>query len=157
VSELRQAARRLVETRSETFESRHAKEDSMRRLDAALAKIPQPERRFKASWSGGEGAAATLTATFEPLASTQRYLRLLSVGMAFIVLLAALSWFFAERAFAWMATITAVLAFLGFPFVILGMASHQDAREARIRRAIRIALEDEDERLPPPQRWADED
>lgn len=157
MSELRQSARRLVETRTERFESRHDVDESVRRLDAALAKIPEPERRFKAAWSAGEGGAATLTATFEPLPSTQRYLRLLSLGMAFIVVLAALSWFFAERAFAWMITITAVLAFLGFPFVILGMASHQDARESRIRRAIRVALKDEDEQLPPRQRWADED
>ena len=128
----------------------------MRRLDAALAKIPERERGFKAAWSGN-GEAAVLSATFAPSPATQRYLGLLSVGMAFIVLLAALSWFFADRAFAWMITITAVLAFLGFPFVILGMASHQDAREARIRRAIRVALKDEDPELPPQQRWADED
>jgi len=56
-----------------------------------------------------------------------------------------------------MASITAVLAFLGMPFVILGLASHQDARESRIARAIRVALQDEDEKFPPPQRWADED
>lgn len=157
MSEMRQAARRLVETRTESFASRHAPGESQRRLDAALAKLPERERAFKAAWSGGEGGAATLTATFEPSPGTVRYLKMLSLAMALLIAAAAGSWFQEDRALAWMATITAALAFLGFPFVILGLASHQDAREARIRRAIRVALQDEDEKLPPPQRWADED
>ena len=50
-----------------------------------------------------------------------------------------------------------VLAILGLPFVALGLASQRDAAESRLRRAIRVALLDEAERLPPPQRWEDED
>ena len=50
-----------------------------------------------------------------------------------------------------------VLAILGLPFVALGLASQRDAAEARLRRAIRVALLDEPERLPPRPQWEDED
>jgi hypothetical protein len=157
VSELRRAARRLVEARSESFESNHTVEESQRRLDAALAKIPEAGRRFHASWSGGDGDAAMLTATFEPSPKIQRFLKVFSIAMGLLMTLAVAAWFVADGALPWLTTITAALAFLFFPFVILGISSHQDARESRIRRAIRIALKDEDEKLPSPQRWDDED
>jgi hypothetical protein len=157
MSDMRRAARRLVEPRSESFASNYSVEESRRRLEAALAKLPADERTFKSSWSGGDGHAALLTATFEPSRKILRILQMLSVAMFLLVAAALASWFLAEPATAWMVTITAVLAFLGFPFVVLGLASHQDARESRIQRAIRIALKDEEEKLPPPQRWADED
>ena len=35
--------------------------------------------------------------------------------------------------------------------------AQREAEEARIRKAIRVALLDEEERLPPRQRWPDED
>ena len=50
-----------------------------------------------------------------------------------------------------------VLAILALPFVGLGLASQRDAAEARVKRAIRVALRDEPERLPQQQRWEDED
>jgi hypothetical protein len=157
MSELRRAARRLVEPRTESFETDYTVEESQRRLEAALAKLPEAERSFRASWSGGDGDAAMLTATFEPSRRTQRFLKAFSLAMALLMALALASWFVADGALPWLATITAILAFLFFPFVILGISSHQDARESRIKRAIRIALKDEDEKLPAPQRWADED
>ena len=145
MSEMRRAARRLVEPRSESFASNYTVEDSRRRVDAALAKLPAAERTFKASWSGGDGDAAMLTVTFEPSRNTRRLLQMLSVAMFLLVMAAIAAWFMAEQAMAWMASITAVLAFLGFPFVILGLASHQDARESRIQRAIRVALKDDED------------
>ena len=50
-----------------------------------------------------------------------------------------------------------VLAILALPFVALGLSSQRAAAEARITRAIRIALMDEAERMPPQQRWEDEE
>lgn len=155
---MRRAARRLVEARTESFESRHALAESRRRLDAALAKIPEAERRFEQRWTGDD-ARPVLEAGFPPSRRTLGFLQALSVAMA--ALIGTAIWAFvsstADNAFAWMAAITAVLAFLGFPFVVLGLASHQDARESRIRRAIRIALQDEEEKPPPQQRRADGD
>ena len=154
--EMRRAARRLVEARTETFESRHPREQSVQRLQQALARLPESDRAFAQSWSGDD-ARPVLTARFEPSPKTRRFLKALSIAMSLLVALAIVSWFGPDRALAWMASIAAVLAFLGMPFVILGLASHQDARESRIARAIRVALQDEDEKFPPPQRWADED
>src|SRR5687767_12806485 len=153
---MRRAARRLVETRTESFESRHTVEESRRRLDRALDRLSRSDRAFKSAWSGGDGDAAMLTVTFEPSRHTVRFLKMLSIALAFLVTAAIAAWFVANDALAWMATITAVLAFLGFPLVILGMSSQQDARESRVRRAIRNALQDADEKFPPAQRWADE-
>jgi hypothetical protein len=150
---MRRAARRLVETRSETFESRHPLAESRRRLDVALAKMPAADRAFGQRWSGDE-ARPLLEATFAPSPRNARFLRMLSIAMSALVGFAV--WGFvssdAADALAWIAAITTVLAILGFPFVVLGLASHQDARESRIRRAIRNALQDEEEKLPPPQR-----
>ena len=156
MSEMRRAARRLVEARTESFESHHAREASARRLQQALEKLPEADRGFARSWSGDE-ARPVLTARFEPSPRIGRILKALSIGMFLLLALAIASWFGADRTLAWMASISAALAFLGFPLVILGLASHQDARESRITRAIRVALQDEDQRLPPPRRWADED
>ena len=50
-----------------------------------------------------------------------------------------------------------ILAVIGFPFVTLALASNREALESRVRRAIRAALVDEDEKFPPRQRWADEE
>jgi len=49
------------------------------------------------------------------------------------------------------------LAVLVMPWVFVAMGSSRLAEEARIVRAIRAALMDEDEKLPPPKRWDDEE
>ena len=146
MSDLRRAARRLVEPRRESFESSLSVEQSQRRVDAALEMLQPSDRKFHDSWSGGDGDAAMLTVTFEASPQTGRFLKLLSIGMAALIAVAVAAWFLADDAIAWLMTITAALAFLGFPFVILGLASHQDARESRIRRAIRAALQEDEEK-----------
>ena len=140
MSELRSAARRLVEPRHQSFESDYTVDESERRVAAALERLPAQDRDFHRAWSGGDGDPAMLTATFPASPAMQRALKLLSVAMALLLAGAAASWFLAGDAVAWMLTITAALAFLGFPLVIVGLASRQDAREARIARALRAAL-----------------
>ena len=157
MSEMRRAARRMVEARSETFESRHALGESQRRLEAALAKIAPSDREFRTAWSTGAQRGATLTVTFPASRRTLRFLKLLSVALFAVVGGALASWFMATPATAWALTLGAIFAFVGFPFVILGVSSHQDAAESVIRRAIRVALQGEEEDLPPPQRWPDEE
>jgi len=58
---------------------------------------------------------------------------------------------------AFLVPMITVLAVLGLPFLVLGLASQREADESRIRKAIRVALMDEEEAFPPMQRWADED
>jgi hypothetical protein len=157
MSELKRAARALVETRTERFESRHPLEASRTRLVEALARIePSSATIFTPAWSEHEGRAM-LEARFAPPARTQRLLQVFSLGMTLAVGLSA--WVIAteDGPVQFMLPLFTVLAVLALPFVALGLSSQRDAAEARIRRAIRIALLDEAERLPAPQRWDDED
>lgn len=157
MSELKRAARSLVETRTERFESRHGLAQSRRRLDEALKRIGPPgATTFTTHW-GEENGRATLEARFAPAPRTQRFLQLFSLGMSLAV--AASAWAIAtqEGPLQFALPLFTLLAILALPFVSLGLASQRDAAEARIRRAIRVALLDEPERFPAPQRWDDED
>lgn len=155
---MRRAARGLVEARSERFMSRYPIEESQRRLAAALAKAPVKHLRFSTAWEA-QGGKAALLAGFAPSPRTQAFLKALSIGMALLVAASIWAWRSGETAgsAALMLPVIAVLAVLGFPFLVLGLASHREAEEARIRKAIRVALQDAEENLPPRQRWQDED
>ena len=50
-----------------------------------------------------------------------------------------------------------VFAALAVPFVALGLGAQREAEEARIRKAIHVALLDEAQRMPPRQAWKDEE
>jgi len=157
MSEMKRAARALVEVRSERFESRHALEESKARLADALGRARAEGRSvFTPAWSG-EGGRAVLEARFAPPATTLRLLKALSAGMAIAV--AASVWAIAtqEGALQFLVPLSTALAMLALPLVALGLGSQREAEEARIRKAIRVALLDEDERLAPRQRWDDEE
>ncbi len=157
MSEMKRAARALVEVRSERFESRHALEESKARLAEALERARATGRSvFTPAWSA-EGDRAVLEARFAPPASTVRLLKALSAGMALAV--AASAWAIAtqEGSVQFLLPLTTVLAVLALPFVALGLGSQREAEEARIRKAIRVALLDEEDRLAPRQRWDDEE
>ena len=145
-SETRRTARALVETRVERFESRHALAESQARLAAALANArPGGRVVFTPRWSGDDGAAV-LEAGFAPAPGVQRLLKFMSIGMTLLV--AASVWAFATRdahaVLAWLLAIFTALAILALPFVFVGLGSQREAEEARILKAIRVALSDED-------------
>ena len=158
MSEMRRAARALVERRTERFESRHDMHDSRRRLEASLARAGlATDATFAIAWRE-EGGTAILEASFLPSRRTLLALRMLSIGM--LALLLASAWVVTQReegAERFLLPLSTVLAILALPFVTLALASSREAREARIRKAIRVALRDEDEALPPQQKWPDED
>jgi len=157
MSEMKRAARALVEVRSESFESRHALEESKARLADALGRARAEGRSvFTTAWSA-DGGRAVLVARFAPPATTLRLLQALSGGMAIAV--AASAWAIAtqEGALQFLLPLSTALAILALPFVALGLGSQREAEEARIRKAIRVALLDEEERLPARQRWADDE
>ena len=157
MSEMKRAARALVEVRSERFESRHALEESQARLADALGRARvEGSSVFTPVWSA-DGRRAVLEARFAPPVAILRLLKALSAGMALAV--AASAWAIAtqEGALQFLLPLSTVLAILALPFVALGLASQREAEEARIRKAIRVALLDEDESLPPRQRWDDEE
>ena len=159
MSDMRRAARGLVETRAEQFESRHGLEESRRRLDESLARLrPWSTVEFTRRWDTAAGKPVLVT-EFAPPAKTLRFLKGLSFGMALLV--AASAWAIlsqeASRTMAFLLSLITVLAIVGFPFLVLGLASARAADESRIRKAIRVALLDEEPSYPPPQKWEDED
>ena len=158
MSDMRRAAASLVERRTERIDSRHGLEESKARFEAALerAKVPAP-RPFVAQWHEGE-AGPVLELVYEPSRSTRRFLTLCS--LAFLAAIAQSAWLLAttdEGALRFLLPLVTVLAVLGFPFVALALASQREAMQARVRRAANVALQDEEEAFPRPQRWADED
>lgn len=157
MSELKRAARALVETRSERFESRHGLAESKERLEGAIARIGATGPTvFTAHWTERDGRAA-LEARFAPPPKTLRLLNLMSMAMAIAVGLGLWAAATLQGPMQFALPLFTVLAILALPFVALGLASQREAAESRLRRAIRVALLDEEERMPPPQRWEDED
>ena len=152
MSEMRRAARGLVEPRTLVFESRHPLEESQRRFAAVLERVPiAPPPR--ATWES-TGAVATLKAELPPPPRTKAFLNALSLGMAMLV--AASAWALTREsgALAFLLPLTTVLAILGFPMLVLALASQREAREAAFAKAVRVALRDEDAGYG---RWNDEE
>jgi hypothetical protein len=158
-SETRRAARALVEHRVERFESRHPLGESQSRLATAITNARLQGRvEFSPAWIS-EGAATVLEAQFAPPARTQRFLKATSIAMSLLIGLTVWAVFSpsVEASAAWMLGLFTAFAILALPFVFVGLGSSREAEESRIRRAIRVALLDEDAKLPPQQRWKDED
>lgn len=154
MSEMRRAARGLVEPRTLTFESRHPLEESQRRFATVLERVPiSPAPR--ASWQS-TGTVATLSAEFPPSPRTRAFLSGLSLGLAMLVAASAWALLRETGALAFLLPLTTGLAILGFPMLVLALASQREAREATFARAVRAALRDEDAGYPPPKRWEDE-
>jgi len=158
MSEMKQAAKALVERRVERFESVHPLEESKARLAAALERArAAPDASFVVHWSENAGRAL-LEAQFLPPRGIQGLLRAISIGMLALVAASIYEVMAADAGGArFLLPICTVLAILGFPIFTLGLNSQREARESRIRRAIQSALLDADEKFPPQQRWADED
>ena len=151
-SETRRAAKALIEHRVERFESRHAADESRLRLDRALTNA-RPEGRvvFTPRWTS-EGALCVLNAEFAPPPRTQRFLKAMSFAMSLLVVASA--WLiFSPRAegepVAYLVPLFTGLAILALPFVFGALGSNREAEEARIRKAIRAALVDEEIGHPP--------
>src|SRR4051812_23083192 len=90
MSEMRKAARALVERHTESFESRHEAAASRERLRAALERAGlAPDATFQTAWRE-TGGKAVLDATFLPSRRTSLLLRLLSIAM--LALLALTAW-----------------------------------------------------------------
>jgi sensor c-di-GMP phosphodiesterase-like protein len=158
MSDMKRAASALVELRVESFESLHSPEESRVRLAAALERQGiDLDDRIDLRWSEREGRAH-LDAEFRPPRHVHTVLRLMSITLLLLVIASVHQVMTTtEGAARFLLPLATVLGVLALPFVTLAWHSQRDARESRIRRAIRIALLDAHEKLPAPQRWPDED
>jgi hypothetical protein len=144
---MRRAAQALVERRTERFESRHGMAQSQARLAAQLARSkPVGSVVFSPRWTQVAADRVVLEAEFAPATSTLIVLRLLSLSMALLVGASAWAIFSTQGsgALRWLLPIFTVLSILGVPLATAGLGSHREAEEARIRKAIRAALVEED-------------
>ena len=149
-SELRRVAKALVERRTERFESRHSRSESVARLELALAALGlKGAARFHADWKVEHGKVI-LEAEFAPARRTRQFLNAASLTLTLLLVAGAwaLLWPQENRSVQFLLPLAAVLAILAFPFIAAALGSQREAEEARIRSAIRKALADEDDNLP---------
>jgi hypothetical protein len=158
MSEMRRAARALVEHRTERFESRYPLSESRARLERALVNLDLTGAApFSATWFE-DGGKAIVQVDFFPRPRTQALLTGSSAVLSLLVLASAWLLFTREDGTArYLVPLFTGLTILAFPFVALALSSNRAAEESRIRKAIRVALLDEEPRFPPAHRWNDED
>jgi hypothetical protein len=144
-SEMRRMARALVEHRAESFASRHGREESESRLKSAIAAIKPRRLRFEGRWNEAP-SGLSLEAEFHPAARTQRLLR--ASSLVLVALIAASAWALfsdqVERTPAFILALATLLWVLALPLVVAAFGAQREAEEARIRRALKRALTDED-------------
>jgi hypothetical protein len=158
-TEMRRAAQALVADRTESIESLHDEAGSRRLVAGALEQAGALRATVhRGAWKTVDGKTV-YEATFSPAPRVSFYLQALAIGLT--LLLAATAWLFLSgtgtRGTRFLVPLFTLLAFVAMPLAVIGMASHREAEEARVLRAIRVALQDEDPKYPPPQRWKDED
>jgi hypothetical protein len=158
MSEMRRAARALVESRVESFESAYDLATSRERLSRALEQAGlRTGPTFRAEWREAQGRAI-LDAGFVPSQRTLWLLRGLSLAMVgFIALTVWILMRPGEGPERFLLPLFAVLTVLALPFVTLGLSSARAAQEARLTKAIRVALQDAPDAFAPRQKWVDED
>jgi hypothetical protein len=144
-SEMRRAARALVESRVETFASPSAAGPARERLERALAHAGTPRAFvFAGRWAEREGGAV-YEASFDPAPGTQRFLGGLSALL--VALIAASAWALASEgaspAARFLLPFLTGLAIVAMPIAVIAVATRREAEESRVRRAIRAALEEE--------------
>ena len=144
-SEMRRMAMLLVERRSESFESRHSREESAKRVERAIAGIAPRSMVFESSWREGPGAPV-LDVTFSPSPRSRRFLN--AVSAVLTLLIAATVWALmtpgeppVSRV---LLAVFTMLVLLAFPFVMVAYGSRREAEEANLRRAIRRAIVEEE-------------
>jgi hypothetical protein len=137
---MKRAARALVETRTERFESAFGLQETRARVAAAMERA-RPGGATVADLSWTEAPVVALEVRFSPPPSTRRVLKALSAAMALAVVASAWALAAEDGALRFLVPLSTGLAVLAMPFVALGLASRRAAAESRIARAIRAALE----------------
>jgi hypothetical protein len=112
---------------------------------------------FEGSWRV-EGDRARLEGAFLPTSRARRFVRISSFALSTFVAASIFVYIGAtDDAVRYLVPFLTALSILGFPMAVLAMASQREAEEARITKAVRAALAGEEDKLPPMQKYADED
>lgn len=156
MSETRQLARSLVEPEPASFDSRHPRAESIERvrgaargfeldLDGEHVVITARNARYEGKWVGSADALR-LEGEFIAGTRVQGFLKITSAVMVLLVGASAwILWTGADESPArFLVPLVTLLAILGLPFVVTGIASAREADKSRIRKALRLALEDEE-------------
>jgi hypothetical protein len=141
-SEMRRAAKALVQSRVETFEVAGGADAARERVERTLVGLGTPRAlRYAGEWSAVDGRV-TYAATFAPDPRTPRILNLIAIVM--LALIAGSAWAIATdaRSLKFLFPMLAILATLAMPLVVAALAARREAEESRITRAIRGALAD---------------
>jgi hypothetical protein len=151
-SEFRRAAKALVESRVERFETPRPIAEAKARLAAALRELaPRGSVDFTGAWTV-VGDRELFEARFTPPRRTRRLLD--ATGAVLMALIGASAWVLYAgtpgAALTFLLPLATALAVLAFPFASTALGSQREADEAHIRGAIRRALEDADAQYPPP-------
>jgi hypothetical protein len=169
MSEARRYAQLIVATRSRDFEGRFALPQAMQRLAAGLANdrpdiddrrvvVETRSVRFEGRWRQGP-SGMRLEGRFEPVATARITLAVVSVLLALSLIASARVLMTAgdgpARYLVVVGTVLGVLFFM--PMLVYTMGSMREGDESRLERAMRVALEDLEPRMPPPQKWKDEE
>jgi hypothetical protein len=145
-SEMRRMAKILVESRTESFESRYGREDSVRRVSDAIAGFAPKGMVYDTSWRDQAGAT-WLDVSFTPSRGTRFFLNTASAVLTLLLAATLASLFLPGEAPAarFLIALVTILGMLGFPFVVVGYGSRRDAEESTLRKRIRRAIVEEEE------------
>lgn len=139
-SEMRRMAKLLVARRSEAFESRYPRAESEARLKRALEGFSAKGMVFETAWRDGD--APVLDVSFAPSPGTRFFLN--SASATFTTLMLASLWALMSPgempAGRVLITLFTILAILLFPFVVVAYGSRRDAEESTLRKKIRKAI-----------------
>jgi cytochrome c biogenesis protein CcdA len=154
-SEMRRMAKGLVETRSESFATRHPAEESKARLAGAIEARKPRLSIVETRWTDGDGGPR-LELVSRPARAIRRFLFGCSFALTMLVISSA--WVMLAPGeptpLKFLLLLVTALGILGLPLLIVALGSQREAEDERLRRAIRHALLDEPE-FPRPLR--DED
>ena len=146
-SEMRRMAKLLVARRSEAFESRYQRAESEARVNRAIEGFSPKGMVFETAWRDEPGVSV-LDVSFSPSRSTRYFLN--SSSAVLTVLLAFTLWALvapgempSSRIMIAIFTLGAILA---FPLVVVAYGSRREAEESTLRKKIRKAIVEEEEK-----------
>jgi hypothetical protein len=142
-SEVRRAAAALVARREERFATRRRVADARERVEQALAPMRFSRVETKRQWVEGP-KGVELVVTLSPVPGVERWLR--AASLLLVALLAASIWAItsedASRTVAFLVPMAAVFTVFALPVAGAALGSQREGEEARLRKAIRVALAD---------------